>query len=52
MREIHEFAEGILNDRPLNGTIEDSYKAELLALAARTSWKEKRTVSLVELNIS
>lgn len=46
--EIIEFAHAILNDGKLTCCGEDGYKAELLALAARTSWLEDRTVKMEE----
>ncbi len=48
IEEINQFAKAILEDKPLLCTGEDGYKAELLALAASVSWKEKRSVSLSE----
>ncbi|KHF41355.1 inositol 2-dehydrogenase [Halalkalibacter okhensis] len=50
VEEIKEFAEAILEDKPLTCSGEDGYKAELLALAAKRSWEEKRSVSLTEVN--
>ncbi|GAB2570497.1 inositol 2-dehydrogenase [Gracilibacillus alcaliphilus] len=46
--EINEFAQSILSDRPVLATFEDGLQAELLALAARKSWQENRTVELTE----
>ncbi|MBS4206179.1 inositol 2-dehydrogenase [Lederbergia citrea] len=48
--EIAEFAKAIVEEKPLSCSGEDGYKAELIALAAQLSWKEKRSVSLSELN--
>jgi myo-inositol 2-dehydrogenase/D-chiro-inositol 1-dehydrogenase len=47
--EINDFAASILEDRELACSGEDGYKAEMLAEAANKSWKEGRTVKLVEL---
>jgi len=51
VEEVNEFAQAIIEDNPLSCTGEDGYKAELLAFAARLSWKENRTVSISELAI-
>ncbi len=47
--EIEEFAKAILEEKPLSCSGEDGLKAELIALAAQLSWKEKRAVSISEL---
>src|SRR5690625_4969087 len=49
--EINEFAKSILNNSPLPCTGEDGYQAELLAYAARLSWKENRTVTMNEIEL-
>lgn len=47
--EIHDFAQSILEDKPVVAKFEDGLQAELLAKAAKISWKENRTVELSEL---
>ena len=42
VEEINQFAKAILEKGPLSCSGEDGYQAELSALAARLSWKEKR----------
>jgi myo-inositol 2-dehydrogenase / D-chiro-inositol 1-dehydrogenase len=47
--EINEFAHVIDNKAELSCSGEDSYQAELLAMAAYKSWKENRTVFMSEI---
>ncbi|MDV2682888.1 inositol 2-dehydrogenase [Alkalihalophilus lindianensis] len=47
--EIEEFAKAISEGKEVVCTGEDGYRAELLALAASISWKEKRSVLMAEL---
>lgn len=49
LEEISEFAKSISGKSSLMCTGEDGYQAELLALAAQLSWKEKRSISIPEL---
>lgn len=49
--EINQFAASILNGSALTCTGDDGYQAELLAYAARLSWKENRTVIMKELEL-
>ncbi|MBS4198152.1 inositol 2-dehydrogenase [Bacillus sp. FJAT-49732] len=49
MSEIQEFANAIIENKAVSCSGEDGYKAELIALAAKVSVKEKRSVSLSEL---
>ena len=49
--EINQFAQSILNGTALPCTGDDGYQAELLAYAARLSWKENRTVIVKELEL-
>ncbi|WP_173917537.1 inositol 2-dehydrogenase [Halobacillus sp. Marseille-Q1614] len=49
IEEIQDFAASILDGKELCCCGEDGLKAEMLALAARLSWKENRTVSIAEL---
>jgi myo-inositol 2-dehydrogenase / D-chiro-inositol 1-dehydrogenase len=49
IEEINEFANAILEDQPISCTGEDGFKAELIALAAQISHKERRSVSLSEM---
>ncbi|WP_066191107.1 inositol 2-dehydrogenase [Gracilibacillus timonensis] len=46
--EINAFAQSILNDEPVLAQFEDGLQAERLALAAKISWQENRTVELNE----
>lgn len=48
--EIEEFADAILENKPVPCSIEDGYRAELIALAAKISNEEQRTVSISELH--
>lgn len=47
--EINDFAQSILEDKPVTATFEDGLQAELIAKAAKKSWLENRTVELKEL---
>lgn len=47
--EITEFARSITEGREIICTGYDGYMAELIALAAKKSWKEKRTVKMEEI---
>lgn len=47
--EIDEFANAILQNKPVPCSVEDGYRAELIALAAKTSYEEKKTISISEL---
>lgn len=49
--EINEFALTIIENKPSLCSGEDGYRAELLALAARLSWQENRSVALSELEL-
>ncbi|MCR2823533.1 inositol 2-dehydrogenase [Lederbergia panacisoli] len=49
MSEIHEFANAIIENKAVSCSGEDGYMAELIALAAQKSVKEKRSVMLAEL---
>lgn len=46
--EINDFAQAILENKPLKCTGEDGYKAEQIASAAYISWKENRPIFLSE----
>ena len=48
VEEVRDFALSILDNKPLTCSGYDGLQAENLALAARLSWKEGRTVSLSE----
>lgn len=49
IEEINSFVAAVLEDLPILSTIDDGFKAQLLATAARISWKENRTVELANL---
>jgi len=49
VEEINSFAAALLHGEALLCTGDDGYKAELLAYAARISWKESRTIKMSEL---
>lgn len=48
-QEIHAFADAILQDKQTSCTAKDGFQAELIALAAKRSHEEQRTVSLTEI---
>lgn len=50
--EIESFVQAIVNNEDVPVSGEDGYQAELLADAARKSWREKRPVSLSEYSMS
>lgn len=52
LEEIQEFAKAIIEEKPLSCSGVDGYKAELIALAAQKSYKEKRSVSISELEMA
>ena len=47
--EIDSFVEAVLEDKPVLATIDDGLQAQLLAVAAKISWKENRTVEVASL---
>jgi myo-inositol 2-dehydrogenase/D-chiro-inositol 1-dehydrogenase len=51
IEELNTFASAILKEKPVLCNGEDGLEAELLALAAQISWREKRLVALSELKM-
>lgn len=50
--EVNEFAKAILSGEEVSCSGEDALKAEILAVAARQSWLEKRTVTISQIEKS